>query len=241
MNYPLSPKGQKSLQEFIDKNLRTGRICPSKSPMALPFFFVKKKDSALRPTQDYRKLNAATIKNRYPLPLIGELIDKLGGAKVSVKMDMRWGYNNIRIKEGGEWKAAFHTNIGLFEPTVMFFGLTNSPTTFQTFMNNIFHDLIAQGHVAVYMDDILIFTEMHEQHEKIVREVLRILREHNLFLKPEKCVFHKDEVKYLGVIIGQNKIHMDGTKTSAICDWPVPTKKKELQSFLGFCNLYCRF
>src|SRR3984893_6366939 len=98
----------------------------------------------------------------------------------------------------------------------MFFVLTTSPATFQTFMNDIFHGLIAQGHVAVYMDDILIFMETHEQHEKIVREVLRILREHNLFLKPEKCVFHKDEVEYLSVIIGKNKIHMDSTKTCAI-------------------------
>jgi len=166
--YPLSPQEQKSLQEFIDENLKTGRIRPSKSPMASPFFFVKKKDGSLRPTQDYRKLNEITIKNRYPLPLISELVDKLAGARVFTKMDVRWGYNNIRIKEGDEWKAAFRTNLGLFEPTVMFFGLTNSPATFQSFMNHIFRDLIAQGHVAVYMDDILIFTETDKQHAQVV-------------------------------------------------------------------------
>ena len=106
--------------------------------MASPFFFVKKKDGKLRPVQDYRKLNEMTIKNRYPLPLISELIDKLTHAKIFSKMDIRWGYNNIRIKEGDEWKAAFRTNQGLFEPLVMFFGLTNSPATFQTMMNDVF-------------------------------------------------------------------------------------------------------
>src|SRR6204780_3653934 len=134
--------------------------------MASPFFFVKKKDGSLRPTQDYRKLNEATIKNRYPLPLISELIDKLAGAKVFSKMDVRWGYNNIRIKEGDEWKAAFRTNLGLFEPLVMFFGLTNSPATFQTMMNDIFKGLIARGVVVVYLDDILIFTATLEEHRQ---------------------------------------------------------------------------
>jgi hypothetical protein len=236
--YPLSQQEQKDLQEFIDENLCTGRIRPSKSPLASPFFFVKKKDGKLHPTQDYRKLNDLTIKNRYPLPLISELVDKLSGTKVFTKMDIRWGYNNIRIKEGNEWKAAFCTNQGLFEPTVMFFGLTNSPATFQSFMNHIFHDLIMQGHVAVYMDDILIFTNDHKQHAQIVKQVLQILCDNDLFLKPEKCVFHVSEVEYLGVIIGHNQVRMDPTKTSAIHDWPTPTKKKELQRFLGFCNFY---
>jgi hypothetical protein len=209
--------------------------------MASPFCFVKKKDRSLCPTQDYRKLNNATIKNRYPLPLISELIDILGNAKIFSKMDVRWGYNNIRIKEDDEWGAAFHTNLGLFEPTVMFFGLTNSPATFQSFMNSIFKPLIDRGVVAVYMDDILVFTETNEQHTAVVREVLKILRDNNLFLKPEKCVYHQPEVKYLGLIIGNKQARMDPTKVSAIHDWPVPTKKQELQRFLGFCNFYCRF
>ena len=106
--------------------------------MASPFFFVKKKDGKLRPVQDYWKLNEMMIKNRYPLPLISELINKLTHAKIFSKMDIQWGYNNIRIKEGDEWKAVFWTNRGLFEPLVMFFGLTNSPATFQTMMNDVF-------------------------------------------------------------------------------------------------------
>ncbi len=144
--------------------METGRIRPSKSPFASPFFFVKKKDGTLRPVQDYRKLNEMTIKNRYPLPLISELIDKLRGAKYFTKLDVRFGYNNIRIREGDEEKAAFRTNRGLFEPTVMFFGLTNSPTTFQWMMNDIFHDLIGEGKVTIYLDNILIFSKTLDEH-----------------------------------------------------------------------------
>jgi len=239
--YPLSKAEQEKLQEFIEENLRTGRIVSSKSPMASPFFFVKKKDGALRPTQDYRKLNEATIKNRYPLPLVSKLIDRFHTSKIFTKMDVRWGYNNIRIKEGDEWKAAFRTNMGLFEPTVMFFGLMNSPATFQNFMNHIFRDLIAKGVVEVYMGDILVHTITIEEHRQVTREVLRILRENNLFLKPEKCVFHQTEVEYLGMIVGNGTVRMDPAKIQAIRDWPIPKTKRELQRFLGFCNYYRRF
>ena len=141
--------------------------------MASPFFFVKKKDGKLRPVQDYRKLNEMTIKNRYPLPLISELIDKLTHAKIFSKMDIRWGYNNIRIKEGDEWKAAFRTNWGLFEPLVMFFGLTNSPATFQTMMNDVFREEIAEGWVVIYMDDILVFSKNEKDHEIHVGRILQ--------------------------------------------------------------------
>ena len=162
--YPLSPAEQKELDAFLDENLKTGRIRESKSPFASPFFFIKKKDGKLRPVQDYRKLNEQTIKNRYPLLLSQELIDKLKGAVYFSKMDVRWGFNNIRIKEGDEWKAAFLTNRGMFEPLVMFFGLTNSPATFQTMMNEILRTEINSGKVVVYMDDILVFTETLEEH-----------------------------------------------------------------------------
>lgn len=136
--YPLNPKEQEKLKEFIQENLAKEYICESKSPMASPFCFVKKKDRALRPTQDYRALNEITIKNAYPLPLIPELIDKLLDTKLFTKLDVRWGFNNIRIKDGDQWKAVFKTNLGLFEPMVMFFGLTNSPAIFQTLMNHLF-------------------------------------------------------------------------------------------------------
>ena len=130
-----------------------------------------------------------TIKNRYPLPLISELIDKLSNANIFSKMDIHWGYNNIRTKEGDEWKAAFRTNRGLFKPLVMFFGLTNSLATFQTMMNDIFREEIAQGWVVIYMDNILVFSKNPEEHVRHVNKILEKLEEHKLSLKPEKCLF----------------------------------------------------
>ncbi|SJL16146.1 uncharacterized protein ARMOST_19665 [Armillaria ostoyae] len=239
--YPLNRNKQEQLDKFLDENLESGRITESKSLFASPFFFVKKKDGSLRPVQDYRKLNEMTIKNRYPLPLISELIDKLQGAKYFTKLDVRWGYNNVRIKEGDEHKAAFRTNRGLFEPTVMFFGLTNSPATFQWMMNDIFKDLISEGKVTIYLDDILIFTKDLDEHRRIVRRVLQKLRENKLFLKAEKCEFKVLQTEYLGVIISEGQVRMDPVKLAGIAEWPTPTKKKELQSFLGFTNFYRKF
>jgi len=180
--YPLSPVEQKELDSFLEENLRTGRIHPSKSPMAAPVFFIKKKDGSLWLVQDYRALNSMTVKNKYPLPLISELISQLRRARYFTKLDVHWGFNNVRIKPGDEWKAAFQTNWGLFEPLVMFFGMTNSPATFQTMMNNIFQNLIAEGIVVVYLDNILIFTKMEEEHTQAVRWVLQVLKENKLSL-----------------------------------------------------------
>jgi hypothetical protein len=165
--YPLAPNEQSEMDTFIHENLSSGRIRPSKSPMASPVFFIKKRDGTLHLIQDYRALNALTIKNRYPLPLISELVNQLCGAKYFTKLDVRWGYNNVRMKEGDEWKAAFRTNCGLFEPLVMFFGLTNSPSTFQTMMNDIFQDLIMEGVICVYLDNILIFTKSIKEHRHV--------------------------------------------------------------------------
>ena len=136
--YPMSANEQEELQRFLEENLAKGYIRPSKSPLSSPVFFIKKKDGKLRFVQDYRKLNEITVKNRYPLPLVSDIVGRLKGARYFTKFDVRWGYNNVRMKEGDEWKAAFRTNHGLFEPAVMFFGLTNSPATFQTMMNDLF-------------------------------------------------------------------------------------------------------
>jgi len=163
--YLLSPLEQEELDTFLEENLCTGQIRPSKSPITAPVFFIKKKDGSPQLVQDYRALNAMTVKNRYPLPLISELISQLCRAKYFTKLDVWWGFNNVRIKPGDEWKAAFCTNRGLFEPLMMFFGMTNSPTTFQTMMNNIFRTLIAEEIVVVYLDNILIFIRTEEEHE----------------------------------------------------------------------------
>src|SRR5882672_8635010 len=178
--YPMSPSEQEQLDTFIEENLSSGRIRPSKSPMASPCFFIKKKDGLLRLVQDYRKLNNMTIKNRYPLLLIPELHDKIKEAKFFSKLDIHWGYNNIRIKEGDEWKGAFRTNRDSFELLVMFFGLCNSPGTFQSWMDHIFREHIGRSLIIIYMDDILIFAKTKEEHDEILCQVLQILQDNNL-------------------------------------------------------------
>jgi len=180
--YPMTLEEQGELDAFLEEALSTSGIRPSRSPIGAPVFFIKKKDSKLRFIQDYHALNAITHKNRYPLPLIDDLIHCLKGARYFMKLDVHWGYNNVRIKEGNEWKAAFCMNHGLFEPLVMYFGLTNSPATFQTMMNEIFHDLILQGVVIVYLDDILIFMDTLEEHHRISRIVMERMCEHKLYL-----------------------------------------------------------
>ena len=181
------------------------------------------------------------MKNKYPLPLISELINKLQGAKYFTKLNVHWGFNNVHVKEGDKWKATFQTNCRLYEPLVMFFRLTNSPATFQTMMDDIFKDLITEGVVVVYPDDSLIFAKTLEEHRNVVRKVLDLLQLHNLSLKPEKCEFEKMSIKYLGVVISQNSVMMDPTKVAGVLEWPTPTTKKEVQLFLGFVNFYRSF
>jgi hypothetical protein len=232
---------QKGLDEFIEENLSSGQIRLSKSPMATPCFFIKKKDGSLRLIQDYQVLNDITVKNWYPLPLISELIEHLKGARWFTKLDVRWGYRNMQIKEGNEWKAAFCTNRGLFELLVMMFGLTNAPSTFQTMMNDIFADLIAEGKVCMYLDNILIFSHDLTEHRHVMQTVMERLWQNKLFLKPEKCDFEKRKIKYLGVIISEGQVEMDPVKVAGVVDWPTPSTKKELQQFLGFTNFYRHF
>jgi hypothetical protein len=155
--YRLTPLEKIALKDYIEDGVKRGTLCHSEAPDACSFFFIDKKDGKLRPIQDYRPLNAITRKNVAPIPLIPELIDKLLSARFFTKLDVRWGYNNIRIHEGDEWKTAFKTPMGLYESLVMNFELCNAPTTFQTFIDEQFKDLIATGHVMVYLDDILIF------------------------------------------------------------------------------------
>ena len=183
-------------------------------------------------------MNSWTIKNNYPLPLILDLIDSIGKKKVFTKMDLWWGYNNVRIKEGDEWKAAFSMPEGSFKPTVMFFGLTNSPATFQAMMNDLLRDLVVEEKVAVFIDDVMIATETEEGHDKIVEEVLKRLEENNLFVKPERCVWKVREVGFLGVIIGEDGVRMEKEKVQGVVEWLVPKNVKDMQKFLGLTNYY---
>jgi hypothetical protein len=238
--YQLSEKELGVLKGYIDENLEKGFIRPSTSSAASPILFVPKKDGSLRLCVDYRQLNSITIKDRYALPLIHELHDRIRGCTHFTTLDMRGAYNLIRMKEGDEWKTAFRTRYGLYEYLVMPFGLTNAPASCQRMINDQLHEYL-DIFVVAYLDDILIFSRTETEHIEHVRKVLKKLREARLLLKPEKCEFHKDELPFLGYIIGRNGIRMDPAKVEAVVNWPAPTTVREVQSFLGFANFYRRF
>ena len=240
--YPLNPKECEVCEAFVKEHLATGCIIPSKSPQASPFFFVPKKDGSLCPCQDYRYLNAHTIHNTYPLPLISELVDDMKDSTYLTKFDIRWGYNNIHIWEKDQWKAAFITPLGLFEPTIMFFGFCNPPSTFQAFMNHIFADMITECWLKIYTDDLgLHITGTLELHHKQTHHVLQCLCEHGLSVKLSKCAFDTPSMEYLGLIIGNGLVKMDPVKLSAIDTWKPPTSVKGICSFLSFTNFYRKF
>jgi hypothetical protein len=178
----------------------------------------------------HRALNVMTVKNRYLIPLINDLINHLKGARFFTKLDIQWGFNNVQIRKGDEWKAVFRMNQGLFEPLVMYSGSTNSPATFQTMMNNIFQDLILSGDVMVYLDNILIAHLDITYHREIVQEVLRCLQEHKLFLRPEKCEFEKSLIEYLGVIISHDHMEMDLVKVAGVANWPTRSPRRTCSS-----------
>jgi len=239
--YPLFKNEREEVQNFIEDQLRKRYIRPSKSPQTSPVFFVGKKDRSKQMVMDYHNLNNQTVKNNYLLPLITELIDNIGSKKVFTKMDLRWGFNNIRIKEGDEWKGAFTMYIGFFKPTVMFFGMTNSPVTFQAMMNEILRDLINEEKVAAFVDDVLVETETEEGHDKIVKEILRRLEENDLYIKPEKCIWKVRKIGFLGVVIGPNGVKMEEEKVDGVLSWPEPKNVKDVRKFLGLTNYYRRF
>jgi len=236
--YPLSREEREEVHEFIQEQLRKGYIRPSKSPQIAPVFFVGKKDGKKRMVQDYRYLNKWTIKNNYPLPLISDVIENIGTKRVFTKMDLRWGYNNVWIKEGDEWKVAFTTPEGSFELTVIFFGLTNSPATFQMMMNELLRDLINTGKVAAFIDNVIVGTETEEGHDELVAEVIKRLEENDLYVKLEKCKWKVREVGFLGVVIGPEGIKMEEEKVKGVLDWPTPKCVKDVQKFLGLANYY---
>ena len=239
--YPLSEIELETLRDWLKEMLRTGKIRRSTSPAGSPILFVPKpKGRGLRLWVDYRVLNRITIPNRYPLPLMQELQDRVQGAQWFTKMDLKNGFNLIRIREGDEWKTAFRTPYGLYEFQVMPFGLTNAPSTFQDMMNHIFSDMIDLGLLA-NMDDILVYTRTLEEHDKTVHEVLRRIQTNGLAVNPEKCVWQVQEVEFLGYIIGRNSIKMSQDKVEAVLSWKTPDLLTEVQSFLGFANFYRRF
>lgn len=243
--WPLSREELVAQEEWIKEHLEKGFIRPSKSPLSTTTFFVPKKGDSgkldkIRLVVDYRYLNSITIKNRYPIPLIGNLTDQLKNAKVFTKMDLRYGYHLVRIAEGDEWKTAFATRYGQYEYTVMPLGLCNAPAVFQQMMNEIFFDLLDRG-VVIYLDDILVYADNEAELTRLTLDVLKRCNKWSLFVKPGKCAFKVQRVEFLGLIVFPGGLEMDPGKTDAIKTWPPPTNVTELQSFLGFCNFYRRF
>ena len=236
--YLLSRVEREEVQKFVKDQLRKGYIRPLKSSQTSLVFFVPKKDGKKRMVQNYWYLNSWTVKNNYPLPLISDLIDSIGKKRVFTKMDLHWGYNNIRIKEEDEWKAAFLMPEESFELMVMFFGLTNSPAMFQAMMNNLLRDLVVEEKVVVFIDNVIIAIETEEGHDEIVEEVLRRLEENDLFVKPEKCVWKVREVGFVGVIIGEDRVRIEKEKVQGVVEWPVPKSVKDVQKFLESANYY---
>ena len=238
--YGMNPAELKALREYLDENLARGFIRPSTSPAGSPILFVKKKDGTLRLCVDYRGLNAVTIKDRTPLPLINETLNNLRGAKIFTALDLRGAYNLLRIKEGEEWKTAFRTRYGHFEYLVMPFGLTNAPATFQAMINTVLRPYL-DVFCSVYLDDILIYSESEEDHVKHVTTILRALAKHKLYVKAEKCKWHVRDTEFLGYIVTPDGPRMAPDKIQSVQSWPVPRNKKELLSFLGFANYYRLF
>ncbi|KAL0183816.1 hypothetical protein M9458_019512, partial [Cirrhinus mrigala] len=224
--FPLSQPETEAMKAYIEEELAKGFIVPSTSPASAGFFFVKKKDGSLRPCIDFRGLNDITVKYRYPLPLVPPALEQLRSARYFTKLDLRNAYNLIRIREGDEWKTAFSTTTGHYEYRVMPFGLVNSPSVFQSFINDVFRDMLGRW-VIIYMDDILVYSESLESHVSHVRKVLQCLISHHLFAKAEKCEFHQTATTFLGYVVSPEGVAMDDSK--------------ELQRFLGFANFYRRF
>lgn len=238
--YGLSEAELVVLRKYLVDFMARGWIRRSRSPAGAPILFAKKKDGTLRLCVDYRGLNKITVKNRHPLPLIAESLERLSQAKVYTKLDIRDAYHRIRIKEGDEWKTAFRTRYGHFEYTVMPFGLTNAPAQFQAYINEALAGLVDITCI-VYLDDILIFSDTEEEHIGHVKEVLYRLRQAKLFVKLSKCEWHTRHTEYLGYTISPEGVSIDPERVKTIQDWPLPRNVRDIRIFIGFMNYYRRF
>ena len=228
------------VKAYVDDLLSRGYVRRSTSNYAAPCLVVKKPEGGLRVCVDYRGLNAITKKNRNAPPLVKETLARLSRAKIFTKLDIIAAFNKIRIKEGDEEKTAFLTRFGLFEYLVMPFGLCNAPGTFQSYINHLLQPYL-EDFVTAYLDDILIYTEEGEDHQKHVRMVLEKLRQAGLYVDIKKCEFNVKRVKYLGLIVTTEGIEMDPAKVDTVKNWPQPRNLRDVQSFLGFANFYRRF
>jgi hypothetical protein len=238
--YRMSVEELKELKKQLTELQEAGYIRPSSSPWRAPVLFVQKKDGSQWMCVDYRSLNDVTVKNKYPLPRIEDLFDQMRGARVFSKIDLRSGYHQMRIRPSDIPKTAFSTRYGLYEFTVMSFGLTNAPVYFMNLMNKVFMEYLDRF-VVVFIDDILIYSQSDSDHEEYLRLVLQKLRDNQLYAKFSKCEFWIGEVPFLGHIISNGGISVDPAKVKEIMEWRVPTTVTEIRSFLGLAGYYWIF
>jgi hypothetical protein len=236
----LTPLETAEMQRQVTELLSKGLIEPSASPFGAPVLFVEKKDGTLRMVYDYRDLNKITIKNKWPLPLISDLIDSFQGASYFSTFDLTSGYNQFQILEPDRPKTAFNTPIGHFQWKVLSFGLTNAPAAFQAAMNKLFTPYL-RDFVQVYLDDVVALSSSVPEHMVHLRKVLQVYRENKLKVKLPKCTFFETHVKYLGHILSKDGVQVDPDKLKVLQAWTYPTSKVELQRFLGLANYFRRF
>ncbi|XP_071683402.1 uncharacterized protein [Lolium perenne] len=238
--YRMNPQELVELKKQLNDMLRKGLIRPSASPWGSPVIFVDKRDGTIRLCVDYQKLNDVTIKNKYPLPKIEDLFDQMNGARVFSKIDLRTGYHQLKVRESDIPKTAFTTRYGLFEYTVISFGLTNAPAYFMNLMNKVFMKYLDKF-VVVFIDDILIYSKSEEEHVEHLRIVLGTLRDHKLYAKFSKCEFWLKEVGFLGHVISAGGVSVDPSKIQSIMEKKAPTNQTEVRAFLGLAGYYRKF
>jgi len=224
----------------VEELLQKQFVRPSVSPWGAPVLLVKKKDGSMRMCIDYCQLNKVTIKNKYPLPRIDDLMDQLQGASVFSKIDLRSGYHQIRVRKEDIPKTAFRTRYGHYEYLVMPFGVTNAPAVFMDYMNRIFHEFLDKF-VVVFIDDILIYSKSPEEHSEHLRIVLQFLKERQLFAKLSKCEFWLSQVQFLGHVVSSEGIRVDPSKVEVVTRWERPTTPTKIHSFWGLAGYYRKF